>query len=154
MPPPEQLLSIDLRFRSSLERLWAAWTSPALILKWFGSDPNGKGLRADLDLSPGGRFEISFQDADLTEHTCTGIYKVVLPLQKLSFTWEWKSEPGVVSFIEVIFIREGNFSRMHFEHKDFGTASIHAYESGWHATFAKLKHLIEQNNSLIAWGHP
>lgn len=92
-------VSIETTIHSSIERVWEAWTNPTLIMNWFGSDPNGKVLKAELDVRPGGYFEVTFQDSDLTEHTCSGIYDEVQAMSKLTFSWQWKSESGIESFI-------------------------------------------------------
>jgi uncharacterized protein YndB with AHSA1/START domain len=122
--------------------VWKAWTDPIVILKWFGSDPNGKGVRAEMDVRPGGSYEITFKNSDNAEHTCSGIYKEVYENQKLSFSWTWKSEPGIESVVTVILSPEINASKMLFEHANLGTASAHNYLSGWAATFEKLKQLL------------
>lgn len=124
---------------SSIESVWEAWTRPSLIMKWFGSDPNGKVLKAELDVRPGGYFEITFQDSDLTEHTCSGIYNEVQAFSKLTFSWQWKSEPGVESFIILLLTPEGKSTRMQFEHKNLGSGSKHDYIKGWQSTFSKLE---------------
>ena len=36
--------------RASIEKIWDAWTNPTVIITWFGSDPGGKGLKAELDV--------------------------------------------------------------------------------------------------------
>jgi uncharacterized protein YndB with AHSA1/START domain len=74
-----------------VERVWQAWTDPALIMQWFGSDPNGTVQKAELDVRPGGHFQITFHNADQAEHTCSGTYKVVEKWSNLSFSWMWKS---------------------------------------------------------------
>ncbi|MGZ5190796.1 MAG: SRPBCC family protein [Flavisolibacter sp.] len=137
---------IETTFKSSIEKIWEAWTNPNLILKWFGSDPNGKVLKADLDVRPGGFFEITFQDSELTEHTCSGIYEEVQVLSKLTFSWQWKSEPGVESFIIVLLTPEGKSTRMQFEHKNPGSGSKHDYVKGWQNTFTKLERLLAIHN--------
>lgn len=93
-------------------------------------------------MRPGGQFEITFCDSDSTEHTCTGIYKEVQNLEKLTFTWMWKNEPGVESFVSIVFQAEGNSTRMQFEHAKTGTESKHAYYKGWLATFSKLERML------------
>ncbi len=56
-------ITIETTIHASIEKVWKAWTDPALIMNWFGSDPGGKVLEARLDVRPGGRFEITFQRA-------------------------------------------------------------------------------------------
>ena len=129
-------------FKTPIEKIWDAWTNPTLIMNWFGSDPKGKVLKAALDVRPGGKFEVTFQDSDLTEHTCSGMYEEVRVLSKLTFSWQWKSEPGVESFILLLLTPEGKSTRMRFEHKNLGSDSKHDYEKGWQNTFAKLERLL------------
>jgi uncharacterized protein YndB with AHSA1/START domain len=133
----------ETTFRNSIEKIWDAWTNPSLIINWFGSDREGKVLKAELDVQPGGYFEITFQDADLTKHTCSGIYHEVQAFSKLTFSWQWKSEPGVESFITLMLSPEGKYTRMQFEHKNLGSGSKHDYAKGWQNTFSKLHHLVD-----------
>ena len=133
---------IEKQFNASIEKVWKAWTEPALISKWFGSDPNGQVLRSEMNIQPGGNFEITFRDSDSAEHTCYGIYAEVQPFNKLSFTWSWKSEPGVESFVTVLLSPKNNDTLMQFEHADVGSESAHNYEQGWKSTFLKLERML------------
>ncbi|MFL5808121.1 MAG: SRPBCC domain-containing protein [Flavisolibacter sp.] len=100
----QRTINIQYLFNASPQIIWTAWTDPAFIIQWFGSDPNGKGLSAQLDVRPGGSFKVSFADADGSVHTCSGIYVEVHKPNKLSFTWSWKNEPGVQSLVTVLLI--------------------------------------------------
>jgi uncharacterized protein YndB with AHSA1/START domain len=142
MTTDDNSICFETTFKTSIEKIWDAWTNPTLIMNWFGSDPQGKVLKAELDVRPGGYFEITFQDSDLTEHTCSGIYDEVQVLSKLSFSWQWKSEPGVESFIIVLLTSEGKSTRMQFEHKNLDSVSKHDYAKGWQSTFLKLERLL------------
>jgi len=142
MAKDDTSIFVEKTITSPIERVWEAWTTPTLIMKWFGSDPNGKVLRAELDVRPQGRFEVTFQDSDLTEHTCSGIYDEVQPLSKLTFSWQWKSEPAVKSFIILLLFSEGKSTKMQFEHKNVGSASKHDYAKGWQDTFLKLERML------------
>ena len=42
----DDVVRIEISFNATREKVWEAWTEPKFILQWFGSDPNGKGLRA------------------------------------------------------------------------------------------------------------
>ena len=138
---------IEAIIHASSEDLWRAWTEPGLILKWFGSDPNGKGLKAEMDVRPGGRFEITFANSDETQHTCFGIYKEVKPYNKLSFTWTWKSEPGVESLVTVLLTSLNGDTQMQFEHAHVGASSKHNYLVGWQTTFEKLEKILNKGKN-------
>src|SRR5436190_22168825 len=115
MTTDDSSIFIETIFKTTIEKIWDAWTNPTLIMNWFGSDPKGKVLKAELDVRPGGNCEITFRDSDQTEHTCSGMYDEVRALSKLTFSWQWKSEPGVESFIILLLTPEGKSTRMQFE---------------------------------------
>ena len=117
---PDDTISIEILIHAAVQEVWKAWTDPVLILKWFGSDADGKGLKAELDVRPGGIYEISFSASDRSEHTCSGVYAVVKEFSKLTFTWTWKSEPGVESLVTVLLYPEGDHTLMSFKHAHVG----------------------------------
>jgi len=133
---------IETTIHASVEEVWKAWTEPSVIMKWFGSDPKGEVLNAKLDVRPGGSFEVTFKDSDQTEHTCSGVYNEIEELSKLTFTWRWKSEPGVESFIVLLLTEKGKSTKMQFEHMNLGRGSKHNYVKGWQSTFLKLEQLL------------
>src|SRR5260221_8502475 len=100
--PEKDIVTIEKIFDVPIMNMWNAWTDPSVVIKWFGSEPGGEVLEAKLDVKPGGRFKITFRNPDQTEHTCSGVYAEVVEFSKLSFSWEWKSEPGVVSFVTML----------------------------------------------------
>jgi uncharacterized protein YndB with AHSA1/START domain len=133
---------IETTVHAAVEKVWKAWTEPAFIMKWFGSDPDGEVLKATLDVRQGGSFDVTFKDSDGTEHTCSGRYDVVQAFSKLSFTWQWKNEPGVQSFINLLLSPMGELTRMQFEHMNLAGGSKHDYTKGWQSTFLKLERLL------------
>ena len=131
-------IHIETIIHASIEKVWQAWTDSE-AMTWFGSDPNGQVVKASIDARPGGNFEITFQNSDKTEFTCFGIYEDVRPPNHLSFSWEWKNEPGVRSFVTLLLSSEGNDNtKMNFSHANVGDKSAHDYEIGWQSTFLKL----------------
>jgi len=140
----EDSIILEINIHAPIQEVWRAWTDPALILKWIGSDPQGEGLKAHMDVRPGGMYEISFRGSDRVEHTCFGIYTEVKEFRKLIFSWEWKSEPGVESFVEIELTSDNDHTLMQFEHSHVGSRSMHNYVAGWKATFEKLEQLLNQ----------
>jgi uncharacterized protein YndB with AHSA1/START domain len=141
---PGDYISIDFKIEAPLKKVWRAWTDPEVILQWFGSDPGDKGLDADLQVFPGGNYEVHFKSPDQTEHTAYGIYKEVVEFSKLSFTWNWKSEPGMESLVSLFLVSVGEQTLMHFEQHGFGYESAHNYAVGWKGTFVKLNKLLSK----------
>jgi uncharacterized protein YndB with AHSA1/START domain len=140
-------INIAYDINATITDVWKAWTDSSLVLKWFGSDLEGAGIEANLNVQPGGSFEVSFKNADGAAHTCYGVYAEVIEPNKLSFTWAWKSEPGVESFVTVLLEPKGKTTQMQFQHAHVGHESAHDYEFGWKSTFQKLERVLSQINS-------
>lgn len=141
LPP----LLIDRHFKASPTELWRAWTEASLVSRWFGSDPAGSVSQARLDVRVGGRFEVTFANADGTAFTCSGDYLVVEPHARLAFTWRWRNEPGVETQIWLRFAPADGGTVQHFEHRGLGAATAHNYAVGWQSTFDKLERALRPN---------
>ena len=136
-------VKVEEHFAATREAVWKGWTEPALIMQWFGSDPNGMVVMADLEVRPGGNFEITFRDGDGTEHTCFGVYRDVEPFSRLGFTFTWKNEPAVEAFILLRIVENSGYTLLSLEHQNPGSAAFHNYEKGWKNTLEKLQRVLE-----------
>jgi uncharacterized protein YndB with AHSA1/START domain len=142
MPGKNDSIQLDLTIPATPDQIWEAWTNPEIILKWFGSDPKGWGVHAEVDLRVGGAYAVSFRDSNGMEHTCMGVYREIQFGRRVCFSWAWKAEPGVESIVTVTLYPGAGQTRMVFEHAGVGHASMHDYEKGWKSTFEKLQRLL------------
>jgi len=136
-------VKIDFYFEATIAAVWKAWTDPAIMIQWFGSEPEGVGLHAEADARPGKTFSVTFRDTNGTEHICFGTYMTVIEPAELSFSWCWKSEPDVTSMVSLRFEEQDGGTLMYFEHANVGTESAHDYLAGWTSTFFKLQKVVE-----------
>lgn len=74
------------------ERVYQAWTDPALLKQWFAPLPYTT-PSAELDVRVGGRSLIVMRSPDGAEIPCPGIYLEVIPNRKLvstdAYTGAW-----------------------------------------------------------------
>ena len=83
-------LTLTRRFRARPEKVWAAWTDPERLIAWFGTAKAKPGsLCADLDVRIGGRYRISFDDTSGEHYEVGGVYREVVPNERLVFSWAW-----------------------------------------------------------------
>lgn len=139
---PASSITVHHHFDAVQKVVWDAWTDPAVVRRWWGSDPDGVVTSAALDVRPGGRFVISFQDSSGEPHTCTGEYLRVEEMTELDFTWSWLSETNPPSRVNVVFAADETGTRMRFVHGELRGGSDHDYAEGWRRSFAKLDRIL------------
>jgi len=73
--------------------VWNAWTSPELVMKWWGPDyftsPSCK-----IDLRVGGNFVFCMRGPDGSDYWNGGIYREIVPIEKLVSTIWFSTEAG------------------------------------------------------------
>ena len=88
---------ISRQIPASPERVFRAWTEPAMLAKWFFSAQYQKLAGFSADLRPGGAFKIVIEDPE--DRFCAfGEYRRVEAPHLLEFTWQWEEssiEKGV-----------------------------------------------------------
>jgi len=88
------VLRIERLVAAPPERVFALWTEPSELVKWWGPDgfdvPN-----QSLDVRPGGSWRTTMRSPEGTSHIVSGVYRVVEPPHRLVFTWGWEDDNGV-----------------------------------------------------------
>ena len=84
-PHPALDLVLERTIPVQPERVWAAWTQPELLMRWFTPAP-WKTVAADLDVRPGGRCITTMESPDGDQYPNSGCYLQVEPNRLLVFT--------------------------------------------------------------------
>ena len=82
----EPSLTLKRRLKASPEAVYAAWTDPQKIVRWFGPD-SGPVEHAEFDVRVGGKYSIGFRTEDGEQHYVSGVYREVVPNERLCFSW-------------------------------------------------------------------
>ena len=86
---------LDLQFERIVdvprEKIWAAWTTPKLLMPWFCPLP-WKTIECEIDLRPSGIFRTVMQSPEGQQFPNSGCYLEVIPNEKL--VWTNAMEPG------------------------------------------------------------
>jgi uncharacterized protein YndB with AHSA1/START domain len=132
-------LTLKRRLNAPPSRVYRAWTDAAKISCWFGPE-NAEILRAETDVRVGGRFRIVFRGPDGEEHDVGGVYREVVPNQKLVFTWAWRSTPERESLVTVALQGDGDGTLLTLLHEQlFDEAARDRHGRGWNQTLDKLE---------------
>jgi uncharacterized protein YndB with AHSA1/START domain len=133
-------LSFKRRLNASPEKVYAAWTDPQKIIRWFGrSDAKPHSFQADIDARSGGRFRVSFS-TDNEYYEVGGVYREVVPNERLVFSWAWHSTPERESLVTVSLKPDGDGTLLTLHHEQlFDQAARDGHERGWVGALDKLE---------------
>ncbi|MEW6582436.1 MAG: SRPBCC domain-containing protein [Actinomycetota bacterium] len=138
MTPPAPELRLERLLPAPPERVFEAWVTPALLTRWWAAAPGWRGVGAEVDLRPGGRYRLAMKDPqDGRVHAVTGEYLVVDRPRRLVFTWAWEGDPpemegSAETVVTVELHAEGDGTRLVLVHRGFahdGVRDLHV--SGW-----------------------
>ena len=118
------------------EKLFRAWTDPALLKQWFAPLPYTTPV-AELDVRPGGSNLIVMRGPDGKDMPNRGVYLEVVPNERLVFTDAFSKawEPSAKPFMTVIltFEDEGGKTRYTARVRHWTVADREAHEKmGFH----------------------
>ena len=135
----EPSLTLKRRINAPPASVYAAWTDPEKILMWFGPGEI-ETLRAQADARAGGGFRIVMRSPDGEEHDVSGIYREVVPDEKLVFTWAWRSTPERESLVTILIRPDGTGSLLTLIHEQFfDEAARDRHAQGWAGCLDKLE---------------
>jgi len=94
-PPPGSILIIERMFDAPREKVWAAWTTPDLIMRWWGP----KGFTAPfarISLRVGGSYLYDMRSPEGKDYWSTGFFHEIVPFERIVATDHFADEKGNV----------------------------------------------------------
>lgn len=132
-------LTIKRRFNAPPAKVFAAWTDPEKMKLWMGPG-EVKSVRAENNLRVGGRYYIGMLTPAGEAHDVSGVYREIVPNERLVFTWAWKSTPERESLVTVAFKPDGDGTLMTLTHEQFfDTDARDRHQYGWNGALEKLE---------------
>ncbi len=140
-------LRLERMIAAPPERVFALWTEPELLVKWWG--PEGFDIPAHaLDIRPGGAWRTTMRSPEGKLHTVSGVYRVIEPPRRLVFTWAWEDEKGLrgqETEVAVTFAPAPGGTKLMIVQKEFATVtSRDQHEKGWVSTLRCLEAVARQ----------
>ncbi|MBI4696473.1 MAG: SRPBCC domain-containing protein [Gammaproteobacteria bacterium] len=133
MPDTENpSLTLTRRIAAPPTRVFAAWTEPKMIARWWAPMACSDPTHAEIDLRVGGRYRIVMHAETGEVHDVAGEYTTVDPDRRLAFTWAWRSTPERVSHVTVDFARDGDGTLLTLRHERFFDSTARDnHRGGW-----------------------
>jgi uncharacterized protein YndB with AHSA1/START domain len=140
----ETTLRLERLIPSPPEILFALWTEPAHLLKWWA--PEGYEPSVDaLDIRPGGRWRTTLRRPDGSILATSGVYRIVEPPRRLAFTWAWEGASGARGHeteVTVNFEATPGGTRLVLVQRRFESKLARDnHTNGWSAAFDRLNRI-------------
>lgn len=139
-------LVVQRLFDAPRERVWKAWTTPALLVRWFS--PAGCSMEnPSFDVREGGAYACDYRMTDGSIARMRGVYEHLTPPERMIFTHGWADENGVVDHyprVTVIFEAVGERTRVTV--RQTGLADRETFDShgeGWSEALGHLAVLLD-----------
>ena len=134
-------LRISSTIKAPRTKVYAAWTTPDILVKWFAPGPRTPHAEI-LDVRPGGGFRIAMKGEE-DAPTAVGEYQDVVPGEKLVFTWGWDGDPSQPTLVTVTFKDVSGGTEVTLLHERFASAeTCEHHRMGWQAIMDKLPSLF------------
>ena len=83
-------------------RVFEAWAKPKRLARWFAPKPYTL-PKCEMDFRPGGSFRMAMRAPDGTEHPFSGVYREIVPPEKLVWIGEFPNGPAEQMLTTVTF---------------------------------------------------
>lgn len=143
-------LKLERQFAAPIERVFDAWTQPALFSQWFG--PEGTEVQnVEMDLRIGGQYRIQLL---LIEENCPiehyGEYVELNSPAKLSFTWvlanqscEGSIEANANTLVSIALQANEAGTLLKLTHEKLPSEKARAgHQFGWNSSLDKLDRIL------------
>ncbi len=138
-------LRLEREYKVSPERLFAAVTSKAGLLQWWG--PEGMDIPEEtLDFTKTGPWFSVMRNSEGQRYKVSGQVTHVTPPKSVGVTWAWHDDSetrGVESHVTFTIEQTSHGARLMIEHRELGDDEISAnHEQGWSSSLRKLDMLM------------
>ena len=134
-------LTLKRRYNAPPAKVFAAWTEPEKLARWMGPE-QVTAVRAEADVRVGGRYHIKMITPG-DEHDVGGVYRELVPNEKIVFTWAWKSTPERESLVTVLLKADGGGTLLTLTHEQFFDEDARdRHQHGWSASLNKLEKFL------------
>jgi uncharacterized protein YndB with AHSA1/START domain len=144
--PDPGRVEVQRVFRASRERVFDAWTRPALIKQW-NARPGVTVPLVEVDLRVGGPYRLHLRGPDGTVHRVVGVYQVVDPPTRLVYTWRTEGESErSESIVTVEFKDCPSGTHLTLRHEQLhAPASTRRHQAGWEACLVQLEETLTRS---------
>jgi uncharacterized protein YndB with AHSA1/START domain len=135
-------VTLTREIAASPERVFAVWTDPAQIMRWFGME-GVTNREAVFEARPGGAWHVASEAPDGSAMRMEGVVKEIEPARRLLQSWAYVGPDGTrmnETEVEVTFAPSATGCLVTVQHrKILHTPDL--FEKGWGFSLARIEAL-------------
>jgi uncharacterized protein YndB with AHSA1/START domain len=140
MQPTE--LNLRRVIRAPREAVFAAWTEPELLKRWWGPGPITC-PEAHVDLREGGAYRLANREPDGKIVWISGTFERVRAPEELVYTWRVGEADDEPTLVRVKFLPHAEGTELLLTHERFAVASVRdMHLQGWGGCIDKLETML------------
>ena len=144
--PDLNVIRIERTFAAPADDVFAAWTSPEVLRRWYPPGRDWDTPVAEVDLRVGGKLRIVMRSPTGESFGGGGEYQEVTPPTRVVFTWVW-DQPKIgtgIQLVEVDFIAEpdGSTTVVMINRGLTDEQARQSHREGWEGSFDNLARLL------------
>lgn len=156
--PGKREIIITRTFNAPLALVWKAWTDPDHFQRWWGPKDYTSPF-CQIDLREGGKYLNCMKSPDGKEYWSTGIFREIVPLERLVYTDSFSDAGGNVvpathyglsadfpleMLVMVLFEEIDGKTKLTVRHIGIPSGADSAgAEQGWNESFDKLAEILK-----------
>jgi uncharacterized protein YndB with AHSA1/START domain len=141
----EREIEITRVFDAPRDLVYEAWTQCEHMTQWWGPEVFTN-HRCQLDVRPGGKWQITMRSPQGMDFKCGGVYSEVIRPERLAFTNDAIDDNGGIllkGFTTVIFAEQGEKTKLTLKTKAIGQVPfapqmLKGMRAGWSGSLDKL----------------
>jgi len=133
--------------RAPCHRVYAAWTDPAELGKWFGPE-NVRTRKIIADARVGGEFRWDLTNPEGEEMTMCGEFRELEPNKKVVFSWQWQDDEDWEGHLSVVTVELSDVdggTELRLIHEQLpNEQSRNGHAGGWNSALDKLERFVSK----------
>lgn len=135
-------LKLSRIIRAPREKVFAAWTDPELLKRWWGPGPVSC-PEAYIDLREGGAYRLANLEVNGSITWISGHFERVRAPEELVYTWSVSIVPGEPTLVRVMFLPHPEGTELVLNHERFALAAMRdMHLQGWGGCLEKLEAML------------
>jgi uncharacterized protein YndB with AHSA1/START domain len=141
--PYTAALVVRRTIRARPETLFAAWTDPQQLTRWWGPE-SVVCTAAEIDLRVGGRYRIANRMPDGSMLWIAGEFELIEPPSRLIYSWRLEIPGAGVERVTISFVPRDSATEVIVTHERIASVAARTqHESGWIGCLVGLARFAE-----------